>query len=60
MLALYTEEQDKLFEHIKSVLPDGQKPVRVKALIFQEGSKADIATDLQTDGPVDICYGRLQ
>ncbi|KIM40203.1 hypothetical protein M413DRAFT_446366 [Hebeloma cylindrosporum] len=26
LLALYPEEQDKLFEHIKSVIPDGQKP----------------------------------
>lgn len=27
MLALYQDEQDKLYEHIKSVIPDGSIPV---------------------------------
>jgi len=28
LLALYTEEQDKLYNHIKSIIPDGRIPVR--------------------------------
>jgi hypothetical protein len=27
LLALYQEEQEKLFDHIKTVLPDGRLPV---------------------------------
>jgi hypothetical protein len=59
MLALYPEEQEKLFGHIKSVIPDGQKPVRTKASILHEGFNADISTDIRTDVLTDIFYGRL-
>ena len=59
MLALYPEEQEKLFEHIKSVIPVGQKPVRINPPILQEASDADTNTDIQTDALVDIFFGRL-
>jgi hypothetical protein len=59
MLALYPEEQEKLFEHIKSVIPDGQKPVRTNPPILQEACNADTNTDIRTDALVDIFFGRL-
>jgi hypothetical protein len=59
MLALYPEEQEKLLEHIKSVIPDGKKPVRVKAPVLQEGFNADMNTDIRTDAFADIFYCRL-
>ena len=59
MLALYPEEQEKLFEHIKSVIPVGRKPVRINPPILQEASDADTNTDIQTDALVDIFFGRL-
>ena len=46
MLALYPEEQEKLFGHIKSIIPDGQKPVRTNPPILQEASNADTDTDI--------------
>ena len=58
MLALYPEEQEKLFEHIKSVIPDGQKPVRTNLPILQEASNADTNTGIRTDVLVDIFFGR--
>ena len=30
MLAVYPEEQEALYQHIKDVLPDGRLPVRAK------------------------------
>jgi hypothetical protein len=59
MLALYPEEQEKLFEHIKSVIPDGQKPVRINPPILQEAFNADTNTDIRTDALVNIFFGRL-
>ena len=59
MLALYPEEQEKLFEHIKSVIPDGQKPVRANQSILQEASNADVNTDIRTDALVDIFFDHL-
>jgi hypothetical protein len=59
MLALYPEEQEKLFEHIKSVIPDGQKPVRANPPILQEASNSDTDTDIRTDALADIFFGCL-
>jgi len=59
MLALYPKEQENFFDHIKSVIPDGQKPVRTNALIFREGFNIDMKLDIRTDVPADIFHGRL-
>jgi len=59
MLALYPEEQERLFEHIKSVIPDGQKPVRANPPIVQEATNADTKRDIWTNALVDILFGRL-
>ena len=59
MLALYPEEQEKLFGYIKSIIPDGQKPVRTNPLILQEASNADTDTDIWTDALTNIFFGCL-
>ena len=58
MLALYPEEQEKLYEHIKSVIPDGQKPVRTNPPILWEAFNADTNTDIRTYALVNIFFGR--
>ena len=58
MLALYPEEQEKLFEHIKSVIPDSQIPLGTNGQTLDEGFNIDMNSDIRTDALADIFYGR--
>lgn len=44
MLALYQEEQEILYKHIKSILPDGQLPVRDPRVC--DSMAADLSLDV--------------
>ena len=54
LLALYQDEQQKLFEHIMSIIPDGRIPVRVSEPVTSDCANTPRAMTNSTNSRIAL------